>query len=728
VHPTSNRESRRLPVAAFVVAIFLNAFLLFLLEPLFGKMVLPHLGGTAAVWTTCVLFFQLALVCGYVYSHLIATLFGVRMQLIVHLGLTLAAVLVLPVSIPSNWSPSNTSQPEVSLIGLLSMRIGAPFLILAAGSPLIQHWFSRARGTEHRDPYALYVASNLGSFAALLAYPFAVEPWMTLTDQTRRWAVGYIVLVVLTLACGLMAARGGEPGAQSTVPTDQVPWRDRIKWILLAAVPSSLMLGVTTHITTDLAPIPLLWILPLALYLLTFVIAFGPGRAKLTKVVQSVLPYVVIAIAILLAFRGEAPGPAGYMVHAVALFFCALAGHLRLAESRPSVAHLTEFYVWLAIGGAMGGFFNVAIAPNAFHTVVEYPLALLAAVALSRTATPRWRATDVILPALLALGLIGAVTIATRWVSAPSPLTLGLILGAGGTVAFALRARPVGLALSLAAILSAGGQLTAAQGVTRFAQRSFYGVYRVVDDETTKTRRFYSGTMIHGSERLGDTSETPLTYYHRDGPLGALFAARTWRPSPWRVGVIGLGTGATAAYARADERWTFFEIDPLVARVAEDTTLFRFLSSARVRPRIILGDARLSIKHESRHAFDVLVVDAFSSDAIPMHLLTREALALYRSRLAPDGVVAWHISNRYLDLRPVLEGLAKDAGLNALIRDDSQIPEKSGGRLPSTWVVMTADDRTCASIGLDERWTPLRSGRRPQLWTDDFSNVLSVVR
>jgi spermidine synthase len=253
-------------------------------------------------------------------------------------------------------------------------------------------------------------------------------------------------------------------------------------------------------------------------------------------------------------------------------------------------------------------------------------------------------------------------------------------------------------------------------------------VYRVIDDATSGTRQFYSGTTIHGSERLTDTTHEPLTYYHRDGPLGSLFAARAWRPTPWRVGVVGLGTGATASYARPAETWTFYEIDPLVARIAQDTTLFRFLSSAQSRPRIVLGDARLSIEREPGERFDVLTIDAFSSDAIPVHLLTREALALYRSRLAADGVIAWHISNKYLDLRPVLEALAADAGLVALIRDDTNVPSPSRGRFPSTWVVMTSSGSTASSIKQDVRWVRLESGRRPQLWTDDFSNVLSVVR
>jgi spermidine synthase len=610
----------------------------------------------------------------------------------------------------------------------LALRIGLPFLLLAAGSPLIQNWFSRSINAKERDPYTLYVASNLGSFTALLAYPFAVEPWMTLSAQSRRWSVGYLLLIGLTLMCGLLASRGASRATAPSVVRERVSWTDRAWWIALAAVPSSLLLGVTTHITTDLAPVPLLWIVPLALYLLTFVIAFGTARPWVTRLVHTLIPYLVITIAVLLFFRGEIPGPTGYAVHAVTFFVCALACHLRLAAARPTPSRLTEFYVWLSVGGALGGLFNVVVAPNAFRSVVEYPLALIATAALSRDATPRWRWADVFMPLLLAIALVATVTIVLKVESTPSRATLGLVLGGGGIAAFAVRARPLRFALCIGAILVAGAQLAAADGVTRFADRSFYGVYRVVDDSASGTRQFYSGTTIHGSERLTDAGHEPLTYYHRDGPLGALFSARSWRTTPWRVGVIGLGTGATASYARPGETWTFYEIDPLVARVAADTTLFRFLSAAQSRPRIVLGDARLSIERDSGARFDVLTIDAFSSDAIPVHLLTREALALYRAHLASDGIIAWHISNKYLDLRPVLEALAADAGLVAIICDDVNIPSPSRGRFPSTWVAMTSASSTLAAVERDVRWVRLKSGRRPQLWTDDFSNVLTVVR
>jgi len=693
---------------------------------MFGKMALPHLGGSSAVWTTCMLFFQAALLGGYLYAHALATRVRPRAQVAIHLTLLVIAVAALPISIPRGWTPGNGSQPELSLLGLLSARIGAPFILLAAGSPLLQHWFARARGMQNRDPYALYVASNLGSIVALLAYPFAVEPWLRLGVQSRAWTIAYLVLILVSAWCGFVARDRtiATSGLATSVPA--VSWRERLHWAVLAAVPSSLLLAVTTHITTDLAPIPLLWVVPLALYLLTFVIAFGRQRRFFIGASMFALPYLVIACAVLLFLRGELPGPPGYGVHVVTFFVCALACHSRLAAARPAATRLTEFYLWLSIGGALGGFFNVLVAPNLFHTVLEYPLALVGAAALSKPTPPGRQFSDFALPVALALALFAAVSVSLRVIGSDR-LVLAPILGIGAIAAYSFRNRPLRFALGAGAIIVAGAPLTRADGKQLLAARSFYGVYRVVDDSTDGVRKFLSGTTVHGTELLNDTTRAPLAYYHRDGPLGSLFVAESWRAGRRRVGVIGLGAGATASYSKPGESWTFFELDPLVAQVAEDPKFFQYLTFAKARQRVVVGDARLSLERDSTRVFDVLIVDAFSSDAIPTHLLTREAVALYRSRLAPDGLIAWHISNKYLDLRPVLDALARDAGLIALIDADVNVPRNSGGRLPSIWVTTTASDRTAAAIRADPHWTTLHT-TRPQLWTDDFSNLFRILR
>ena len=720
----------------FAAAIFVNAFLLFLLQPMFAKMALPHLGGSAAVWTSCMLFFQTALLGGYLYAHWLASRLSSRWQVVVHMGAVAAAALCLPPAIPAGWSPADLSSPVPGFLWLLTRRIGPPFVLLAAGSPLLQHWFARARMRGGRDPYSLYVASNIGSAVALFAYPFFLERQTSLAQQTLIWSSAYAVLFFLLAVCGLLAwsapvdqpaidmrpQAGTRPSRHQ--PASGHPAESPIRWIILAAVPSSLMLGVTSHITVDLAPMPLLWILPLALYLTTFVIAFGAPSERQTAAVRWAVPYAVIILATLLFLRSEFPGKIGYTPHLAAFFVCALACHLRLAELRPHESRLTEFYLWLALGGALGGAFNVVVAPALFNSVLEYPIAIILVAAVYRPSdrAPSYR--DFAIPAALgvALAMFFAVDLNA------SRIALSIAALVGGVVAFALRKSPTRFALAIATMILVGSLSANADGSERLATRSFYGVYRVIDDSTQRIRDFYSGTTIHGAELFGDSGRSPATYYHRDGPLGALFSARAWRTTPWRVGVVGLGVGATAAYARPGETWTFYEIDPLVAKIASNDTLFHYLHAAAAKPSIVLGDARLSLAAAAPRSLDVLLVDAFSSDAIPTHLLTREALALYRLRLADDGIVAWHISNRYLDLRPVLQGLAADAGMTALIFSDQHIPKESRGRFPSVWVAMSAGPITIDAIRSDPRWQPLRSPRPPILWTDQRSDVFSVLR
>jgi hypothetical protein len=707
----------------FAAAILVNAFLLFLLQPMFAKMALPHLGGSAAVWTSCMLFFQTALLAGYLYAHWLASRASGRLQVVIHLGAVAAVALFLPPTIPAGWSPADLSSPVPSFLWLLARRIGPPFVLLAAGSPLLQHWFTRSHIRGERDPYSLYVASNVGSAVALFAYPFFLERRTSLDEQTMIWSAGYGLLFLLLAVCGALAWK--VPVERPVIAqTSSVDWRERARWVVLAAVPSSLMLGVTSHIMVDLAPMPLLWILPLALYLTTFVIAFGAPSARQTHLVRLAVPYAVIILAFLLFLRQELPGRVGYWPHLVAFFICALACHLRLAELRPHPDRLTEFYLWVALGGWVGGAFNVIVAPALFNSVLEYPLAIILVAVVYRPSESAPSYRDLVIPAVLAVALLAffAIDLDTNRVA------LALAGGIGGVIAYTLRKNAVRFGLATAAIMLVGSLSARIDGAERLAKRSFYGVYRVVDDSAAHIRDFYSGTTIHGAELFGDSGRSPASYYHRDGPLGALFAARAWRTSPWRVGVIGLGVGSTAAYAQPGETWTFYEIDPLVVRVAENDTLFHFLHAAAVVPNIVLGDARLSLVAAPPRSIDVLLVDAFSSDAIPTHLLTREALALYRQRLAEDGIVAWHISNRYLDLRPVLQGLAADAGMTALIFSDQLIPKEAGGRFPSVWVVMTAGQKTLDAIRSDPRWLPLRSPRPPIVWTDQRSDVLSVLR
>jgi hypothetical protein len=435
------------------------------------------------------------------------------------------------------------------------------------------------------------------------------------------------------------------------------------------------------------------------------------------------MPYLVIGLVVMLFLRAEIPRWPGYGYHFATFFVCALGCHVRLARSRPGADHLTAFYLWLALGGAIGGAFNAIVAPHIFRTVVEYPLALVAAVALQAPATSGRRMLDVVQPVIVFAGIMIALAIGGG--ADPGRALIASVLGVAGVAAFASRKRPMRFALTLAAVLIAGATLALRDGRTRQFARNFYGVYRVVDDSADGVRRLYSGTTIHGMEFLTDSGREPLAYYHRAGPLGSLFGLRS-DSTRWRVGAIGLGVGATAAYIRPGETWTFYEIDPLVADIAGANRWFHFIHAAPAPPGIVLGDARISLTREREPTFDVLLVDAFSSDAIPVHLLTREALAVYRSRLTENGVIAWHISNKYLDLRPVLDGLARDANLSALICADRGVPAIRG-RLPSVWVVTTADRAFARDLQARGCWRPLAT-QTPKLWRDDFSNVLSVLR
>ena len=715
----------------FAATIAINAFLLFLLEPMFAKMALPHFGGSAAVWTTCVLFFQVALVAGYLYAHALSRFSKVRDQVGVHALLLIAGAFTLPIAIPAAWSPPVGVRPEYALLWVLFRRIGIVFVLLSAGSPLLQHWAARRRRYEGKDPFSLYAASNVGSFVALVAYPFVIEPRWTLRGQAAGWAVAYVALFALLVACGYRGMRWGTASDVSETEADDAvsTLGDRLRWILLSAAPSSLLLGVTTHISTDLAAIPLLWVMPLALYLATFVIAFSEtGRTSAARV-GLVVPYVAIAVASLLFLRSELPGRAGYAIHAIAFFLVALACHRRLAGLRPSSARLTEFYLWIAIGGALGAAFNVVVAPNMFRTVVEYPLAIVAAVGigLASKGERRWTWVDFAVPATLALGLWGFLSSPVLASRLSERLASFVAVSAAALIAFSARRHSARFALSLAALLLVGHLVGDRNATARFRARSFYGVYAVVDDSVAGMRELFSGTTIHGAELFVDRGSTPLTYYHRDGPLGVLFSVASLRDRIARVGVIGLGVGSTVAYARPGEQWTFYEIDPLVTRIASDTNYFRFLSSASVRPRIVQGDARLSISRERSSAFDLLLVDAFSSDAIPLHLITREALALYRQHLSANGIIGWHVSNRYLDLRPVLSALAKDAGFATFVVRDGGVQKGDRTRFPAVWLFMTASQTTARLLLDDGRWSSFVDGSVGPLWTDDFSNLLSVL-
>lgn len=727
----------------FAAVIFFSSALLFWLEPLFGKLVLPLLGGAPAVWNACILFYQIALLAGYGWAHA-ATRLGPKRHAALHLGLCVVAISVLPFSIPATLLPPSNEWPLAWLLIVLAAGVGLPFTLVAANGPLLQLWFTRSSARRAADPYFLYAASNLGSAAALLLFPVVLERTLTLPEQSRWWRAVYMLMVLLLASCALPLLRRGSvdaaPAANDT-PAEAIRWSRRLRWVALAAIPSSLMLGVTTYISSELAPVPLIWILPLALYLLTLVVAFA-ATARLTRwlnglfaqqltlrfAVLTVLGLGVVSAMYLSAAMVWGAGPSLVVTHLLLFTSAALVCHVLLAGARPGAARLTEFYLWTAVGGTLGGMFNTLIGPVAFNAVLEYPLALTAVLMVLPARPRNGQRSAMTWPDLawpVAFGLLTAVlgfTLSRTDAVLAFPTRLLLAVPAAACLAFA--GRPVRFGGGLAAVVLASTSFPSEIGTVEHAQRNFFGVHRVLRDDRNGFRWLTHGITVHGGERLADTIKPyPLTYYTPSGPAGDAFRVLG---SARRVGAIGLGAGALMYYARPGQSWTIFEIDPEVISIA--TTRFDFLRRAAAAYRIVVGDARLSLARDTSH-YDLLVLDAFGSDAIPTHLLTREAVGLYFSRLSPGGVLLMHISHRFLDLSPVVERLATDAGLASIRRMDLAPDDtKSTGKFGSHWAALARDPAALDALAAMPGWVTLEAAGHLRVWTDDYSSVLPLFR
>jgi hypothetical protein len=727
----------------FAAALFMSAALLFWVQPLVGKMLLPVLGGAPAVWNTCVLFFQCLLLAGYGYALVVARRLHLWMQAIIQVVLLLAAALSLPIAVSGAHmqSPPNKGNPSLWLLGVLLLAVGPAFFLLSTNGPLLQSWFSRTRQTAARDPYFLYAASNLGSFISLLAFPFLLEPNFNLDLQSRFWALGYGAMAVLVAACAVVAWRAGLVGAsgpldmgETTSVRDREPVASRrcLRWVALAFVPSSLMLGVTQYISTDIAAVPLLWVIPLAIYLLTFVLVFANRRLIPYHRIARLFPGTVLIL--VFVYLSGATEPAWFLVplHLVFFFMAAMICHGRLAEDRPPAAHLVEYYFWIGLGGMAGGFFNAIVAPAVFNTVVEYPAAIVLACFMLGHPGVRNRPQALRLDAGLPVGIL-LLTIVLSLAIPRSSMShieqLAMILGIPIMAAYIFRDRPVRLGLCVAAIMLGSTFYPAAGGQALEVERNFFGVLRVTRDLSGNLHLLYHGNTVHGKQFTDAPRRCePLAYYHRNGPLGDILQAFDARPDPCRVAVIGLGAGAMAAYATQGQEWTFYEINPAVAGIAQDRNYFTYLQDCVHAPiRIVLGDARLRLGEAPGNYYALLVLDAFSSDAIPVHLITREAMELYLAKLAPGGMMAFHISNRSLDLGRILAGLAATEGLTGFVFDDKE-RDASIGKDPSRWAVIAHDENVLRALTANPHWKPLKSLPRPVVWTDDFSNIPGVLK
>ena len=725
------RAARR-DVPLFIGTTFVASTLLFLVQPMFAKMVLPKLGGSPAVWNGCVLFFQTALLLGYLYAHLTTRWLGVRRQAALHVVVIAAALALLPISLGGADPPPDGS-PVLWLLATMTLRLGLPFFAVSTIAPLVQRWFASLPVPSAANPYFLYAASNFGSMLALLAYPFVIEPLWGTRLQTRVWAGGYALLVILIASCALRVYRGGRE-LPPNVHSRRASWRERVRWTALAWIPSSLMLGVTTHISTDLASIPLLWVLPLALYLLTFIFAFSTRQWIPPRWAGRALPILVLGTLLSVILQLNAPLLIG--LHLATFFAAALVCHTALAQCRPPVEGLTEFYVWMSVGGMLGGLFNTLLAPHLFTGVFEYPL-VLALACLVRPA-PQYRdgseepwgfiAAVAIVPLAMAAGL---------WATGFAPPDIGLpsVLITAAVVpmlvlAVANRRAPFN---ALAGLIVVSFIIVAStrsvRGDVVFAGRSFFGVSRVLEANDHSYRLLQHGTTLHGRQNLpAGTACEPQAYYDPAGPIGQFFKATGDRFH--QVAVVGLGSGGMACYARPGSEWTFFEIDRLVERIARDTRLFTFLQNSRGNVRVRIVDGRKGLEAVPEASYDLVVLDAFSSDSVPIHLVTREAIELYMSRLRPGGALALHISNRYLDLEPVIAATIESRHLQALTNLELQVSaaEMERGRTASQWVVVADTPGPLEGVSALPGWRPLHARPGVRGWTDDYSNLLRTIR
>jgi hypothetical protein len=720
----------------FGIAIGLGAFLLFVIQPEVGKLVLPLLGGTPAVWNTCLVFFQLALLAGYLYAHLLGRL-GLRAQIALHLSLMTVAGVVLPITVRGTNLETMAEQPTLWLFGVLLARVAAPYIVTAATAPLLQRWWASTVQATADDPYFLYAASNTGSLLALLTYPLAIEPGLTLAYQSRIWTAGYVLLMIALAAAAFMAWRQRAPidRFQPQPRPEPLTWMRRLRWFVLSAVPVVIMLGATTHITTDVAAVPLLWVLPLSVYLATFILAFARRQIIPPRWASALLPVAVLPPLLTVALGANGPWLPLLASHLIGLFFASLVCHGELARDRPPTAHLTAFYLWIAAGGAVGGLITTLGAPVVFRTILEYPIGLIAACLLrpdpdsGPLVGPAAR-RDAIWVVVIALTAIAAALIQPRLLPDWTP---GIALIPPLILIITQWHRPRRFALGLVVGLSATTLFGHPTHRDLFIDRNFFGVVRVrttevgADKGTHAVNLLLHGNILHGMQATTAAWRLePGSYYGRQGPVGQLFLDTPAHETRARVGVVGLGIGALIAYGRPQERWTFFEINPTVVTVATDRRYFTYLADTPVPFDIVLGEGRLAVAEQPDRSFDLLVLDAFSSDAIPTHLVTREAIAMYFRKLADDGVLLVNVSNRFVSLPPVLAAIAREDGLVGWQR--GYVPTEADRDLfPAEWVVLARHARAVGPIATDPRWERLGDPSRAA-WTDDYSSLVSVLK
>jgi hypothetical protein len=731
-------SSYNLLLATFVAAIFVSAALLFAVEPMFTKMVLPELGGAASVWSVAMVFFQAALLAGYAYAHLLTRFAPGRGSVVIHLTVMVVACFTLPLHIAAGWGRPPSAGEAFWLLGLFAVSIGLPFFALAANGPLLQAWFVRTDHPAAKDPYFLYAASNVGSFLALISYPVAVEPFVRLGDQTRLWSIGFYVLILLLAACGALLLRSpnqspdaATAGAEeATRPT----WSDIAFWVALAAVPSGLLIAVTAHISTDVAAVPLLWVLPLALYLLTFVIVFQTRPIIPHWFVVNVQPIFVLGLVVVFIVVPIASIVGLIALHLIVFFVCALMCHGELARRRAAPRYLTAFYMWISAGGMIGGISAGLIAPYVFNWVAEYPILIVLTVlcrpglALPASGTGQYPLFGVV--GVAALLVIGATAFDLNFNHNMFYVFIGVLVGL--TVQF-WRA-PLPFAAIIAVLLVAGHYFN--EDTSTFMVRNFFGVLDVMETTDGRFRVLWHGTTAQGAQRIRDDDGNLVTgrpemiseFFAGAGIAQTFDAVHARVAGPISYAVIGLGTGTLACAARPGDTLTYYEIDPDIVRIARDPKLFSFVSECAPNAPIVLGDARLMLADAPDGSYDLIFVDAFLGAAIPVHLLTREAMALYLRKLKPNGIVAMHVSNVNLELASVVAGIAQVNGAITRVYDGGDVEEDASQQ---HWVPRVAAvarrEEDFGVLAKSEYWPIRERDPNQRVWTDDYSNIFGAL-
>lgn len=740
--PSEGRN--RLVLVVYTAAIFVSALLLFSVQPLFTKMVLPRLGGSPAVWSVAMVFFQSLLLGGYAYAHFLMQLRNRTLPVAIHLVLLAVAMLTLPLSISSGWGDPPTSGYAFWLLGLFAVSIGLPFFALAANNPLLQAWFVRTGHPNGPDPYFLYASSNIGSFLALLSYPVLLEPVFTLRTQNLIWTGGYGLLIVLIASCGVLLLRAPANAAALNMPADDTEapapsWILRARWIFLAAVPSGLLIAVTAHISTDVAAAPLLWVLPLSLYLLTWVLVFQSRPLLPHKFMLMLQPLAIMGVILLLAIGIDQNLLLTLGGHQLCFFIIAMACHGELARTRPAAKYLTGFYVALSFGGMVGGLFAGLIAPFTFSWVAEYPILVALAVLCRPPADerwPKWSRWFWLLLAIIAVALIAPSYSSGKiftWLETNRVYVVGAVAVVSMILAILLKADRWKLVAVVTLALVLIRMYPSDDGRVETV-RSFFGVHKIVVTPNGQYHVLMHGTTIHGAEKFRNDDGTPvtgrpepITYYHRDGGIGqAITAIRERKGAPLRVAVIGLGSGTLVCAAEPGEDWKFFEIDQTMVDTARDPKYFTYIQSCQPDLEPVIGDARLTFAREPDGVYDLIIVDAYSSDAIPIHLATEEAMEIYKSKLAPHGAVVMHVSNRHLELSSVVVGIADANDMKSWVYSEDS--GRDNEYIFSTSVVASArDEADVGKLASSGQWAMTEAEDDQRVWTDDYSNVLGAV-